>query len=66
MVDDSTPPKGYARGIKTVQFRVTDAQRRELEVEAERRGLTANEVARRRCFPEKARPLDRPKGNDDD
>jgi hypothetical protein len=47
--------KGLVASVARVQFRVTPAQRAELEAEAEKRGLTVGEVARQRCFPEPGR-----------
>jgi hypothetical protein len=45
-------PAGYVQGIKHVQFRVTKQQDRQLKLEAKALGITRNEAARRRCFPE--------------
>lgn len=52
-----SPHFGARKGLvekrgSRVQFRVTPAQRAELQAEADKRDLTVGEVARQRCFPE--------------
>lgn len=51
------PPSTGSGKAKPVFYRVSEAQRAELDKEGKRRGLTGNAVAKLRAFPAPSRPV---------